>query len=139
MIRICLASLAMVLLVGCSKEAQLSRRLVGLWNVDLLELSTSGALSLSGDLPQVGTIQFNSDGTGRNDIEYQYSFAEFELDVEDRSDFVWENSETEIDVMSESEDVGDLVWTVEVNERKRQIWYRTDENGINYRITLSKQ
>ena len=70
MTRIFIVSLALTLLVGCSKEAQLSRRLVGLWNVDLLELSTSGAISLSSDLPNVGTIQFNDDGTGRNDIEY---------------------------------------------------------------------
>ena len=118
------------LLTACSKEAQLSRRLVGQWNVDVLELSTSGSLPLSSSIPNVGTISFDEDGTGQNNIAYQYKIADFEVDVEDNSSFVWENSETQVDVISDSKDVGQLLWEVEINEKTNQVWYRTAEDGI---------
>lgn len=129
-----------ILCVGCSKEEQLSNRLIGTWSVDRLEISVSGSLPFTAPLSDVGTITFKSDGTGKNNLDYSYSFLSETYAVNDNEAFKWENSEATV-TMEGNANSGEqiIIWEVADNAKKKQVWTRYDDLGLNYEMELLKQ
>jgi len=138
--RIFVIALLTILCLACSKEEQLSNRLVGTWSVDRLEISVSGSLPFTAPLSNVGTITFKNDGTGKNNIDYSYTFLSETYAVNDNEAFKWENSETTV-TMEGNANSGEqtIIWEVADNAKKKQVWTRVDDLGLNYEMELSKQ
>lgn len=128
------------LLTSCSKEKQLERRLEGTWDIKHLTLTPASQDGISVDQENVGTITFDDDGTGKNNYTYSYEFDGEEIAVNDSESFRWENTENTVSITGNANS-GEktIVWDVDNNSRKEQVWTRTDIYGNMWELEMEQQ
>ncbi len=98
---------AVVLMSSCSKD--LETRLEGTWNVDRVTFTNSFEPSLNYDITNDGTIEFKSDGTGKSTNKNG-----------ETSTFTWSASDDKVTFTPQGEST--IVFDVETNKRKEQVW-----------------
>ncbi|MES2838219.1 MAG: hypothetical protein V4667_11890 [Bacteroidota bacterium] len=124
---------AATMLLACSKEKKLARRLDGIWTVTEMK-STFGSVSYSVANP--GTIEFKKDGTGKNNFSYLDPSGD---KVNDSESFKWTNTENTVTINGNSNSSfgSTTVWTVDNNEKKEQKW--TANYGVaSVTLTMTK-
>jgi len=144
-----LTSIALTLALGlsialssCSKEKQLENRLEGSWN--LTHYSRSDGTTTTTYDNVTGTYSFSDNGTGNYSIAATYGSPPLQLSLSDNGNFNWSNTEDQVTLTYTSGDFegdGPKIYTVQTNERNKQVWAR-QESGVNgdvERVTLTKK
>lgn len=101
-----------------------SHGLVGTWTVQKYENTIPGEQVVT--LNNVGTLNFNRDGTGQKDISYTV----FDFNRTDNSPFNWTISENYVTIVSDSSEFA-KTWIQIENQKNYQYWKSTDgENRV---------
>ncbi len=103
-----------------------SHRLSGKWNVNY-ETTSPGAQTVS--LTNIGTMNFNSNGTG----EKQLNYSVMGIQKQDNSPFTWKWEDGKyVEIKSDNSEFA-KTWIVIENKRNLQRWKSTD-GGSNVQI-----
>lgn len=119
--------LAVLFLTSCS------HRMVGTWAVQRYENTTVGQEGVS--LYNIGTIQFNKNGTGEKDIHYTV----LGVTNEDKHPFKWIwNDDKYVTIDGENSNFS-KTWIIITNKGKFQKWKSTDGSNNIQILELKKQ
>ncbi|MCF8372450.1 MAG: hypothetical protein K9H64_12550 [Bacteroidales bacterium] len=140
--------LSAIILVSCSKEKILSKRLEGMWDIDVYQKIVYGDGTPlpppeSGTAGNAGKFEFFSDGKGQfnviKDLGQDMYFGE--------DDFLWTNTSESVSIRTTTG--GTKKFEVVTNKKDKMVWERTQiysysggQHGVSYtmeeRITLLK-
>lgn len=115
--------LVLVLFASCSAQRRFQRRLIGNWNVERYEqLFPSGQKE---EFRSVGTIRFNTNGTGENDLSI------LTRNVRQPGDrgFNWINTEASVTITSNNTYLA-KAWIVIQNKGSYQVWKSTSQTVV---------
>ncbi len=120
------------LTTGCSLQSQIS----GTWQISSFEeISASDNVTSS---TNIGTLNFDSDGTGYNNIQVRMLGAS----NANEDDFTWKAGEDFVRLEGTRETAGaDLIktWIVTESGRSKQIWKSTTNDGSIQILKLTKE
>ena len=140
--------LSALLLISCSKEKILAKRLEGMWTIDVYQKSVYGngtpvPFPESNSASNAGKFEFFDDGKGQFNLTKDLGQDTFQ----DEGTFLWTNTGNSVsiridggftkkfDVVTNKKDK--MVW-----ERSQVYYYSEGESGVNYtmdeRLTLVK-
>lgn len=105
-----------LLIMGCSP------RLVGTWKVQKYENITPGQTSVS--LTNIGTMKFNKNNTGSQDLKYQM----FGTPKNIVTNFDWSQGAGYINLKSSDTDFAKS-WLIIEDKKNKQVWKSTDNTG----------
>jgi len=116
-------ALVLVLFASCSAQRRFQRRLVGNWNVERYEqLFPSGQKE---EFRNVGTIRFNTNGTGENDLSI---LTRTVRQPGDRG-FNWINTAESVTITSNNTYLA-KAWIVIQNKGSFQVWKSTTQTVV---------
>lgn len=118
--------LAIILLTSCSP------RIVGTWNVLRFETSQAGQNGIA--LRNIGTIQFNKNGTGEKQINY----SALGVNYDDKNPFKWTWNEGKYVSIVGKDSEFSKTWIIMTNKKKYQKWKSTDGTNKIQVIELNK-
>jgi hypothetical protein len=111
------------LLSACSAEKKFHRRLTGSW--DIVRYDQRFANGENQVLSDLGTITFNKNGSGNNDIPVLTR----SLNKSENSDFSWKNTIDEVTIISRNTYLAKS-WIVVKNKKSQQIWKSTTQANV---------
>ncbi len=124
--RVMTVTLSFAILVSCSP------RLAGTWTVQRFETNSSGQQGVA--LKNIGTVQFNKNGTGEKNISY----PALGVTHRDQTPFSWKTSgDKYVTIESQHSDFA-RTWIVVSNKKKFQRWETTDGTTKVQVIELKK-
>ncbi|MEA3445095.1 MAG: hypothetical protein U9R19_10265 [Bacteroidota bacterium] len=139
--------LSAIILLSCSKEKQIARRLEGMWQVDIYQKSVYGngspVITESGSAGNAGSFEFFSNGEGQYNIIKDLGDNMYYGDDE----FLWTNTSETISIRTNSGltkkfDVVENKTDKMIFERSQVYYFSDGEQGVSYtmdeRITLVK-
>jgi len=123
LVRCTALALVLILFASCSAQRRFQRRLVGNWNVERYEqLFPSGQKE---EFLNVGTIRFNNNGTGENDLSI---LTRTVRQPGDRG-FNWINTEESVTITSNNTYLAKS-WIVIQNKGSFQVWKSTTQTVV---------
>ncbi len=126
-----IVKLLMVILIG-TLITSCSQRIVGTWMVVKSETKTPGQQGVS--LTNIGTITFNSDGTG----EKQFDYSVLGITQNDTLPFKWTVSDKFVTIKSQNSELA-KTWVIMSNKIKTQNWVSTDGKNQVQILNLKKK
>ncbi|MBK6265400.1 lipocalin family protein [Marivirga sp. S37H4] len=123
------------LIISFITACTLERQLPGTWQI--ASYSEEGVTGRSTSATNVGTIEFDSDGTGTNDLEFKI----FGSKQTDQREFTYDIGDNYITIKPQQENDSSSVksWIVMENKRNSQKWKSTDDEGNVQTIELKKE
>lgn len=121
-----LLSVTLLALTSCS------HKLTGTWAVEKYETTTPGKQGVV--LSNIGTMTFQKEGSGMNDISYTVLGAK----KNDNSSFSWSTFEDFVTINGENSDFS-KTWIQLTNKKKAQRWVATDGRNEVQILDLKKQ
>ncbi len=112
--------------------ASCSPRLAGTWTVQRFETNTSGQQGVA--LKNIGTVQFNKNGTGEKNISYPV----LGVTHRDQTPFSWKSSGDKYVTIESQNSEFAKTWIVVSNKKKFQKWTTTDGTNKVQVIELKK-
>lgn len=109
-----------------------SHRLVGTWNVANYETITPGDQGIA--LSNIGTMTFNSNGTGEKQLDYTV----MGIKKRDNAPFEWSATENYVTIRGEDSDIN-KTWIYMENKGKSQKWKSTDGSNKVQTLELTKE
>jgi hypothetical protein len=113
-----------VLLVSCSAEQKLKRRITGQWTI--ASYSEQNVTGNDGTSENVGTINFERNGKGSKKI----TGIPWRRSLSEGTDFRWQNSANTVTIFDQSTSIFAKSWIITVNKKKRQEWKSTDRGNV---------
>ena len=111
------------LLVSCSAENRLKRRLTGDWTItQYQEQNVNGG---GGTTANVGTMTFYRNGRGTKNL----SGIPWRQNISEGRDFRWQNTAESVTIFDQNS-IFAKSWIITVNKKKRQEWKSTDRGNI---------
>ncbi len=111
------------LMVSCSAENRLKRRLTGEWNItQYQEQNLNGG---GGTTANVGTMTFFRNGRGTKNL----SGIPWRQNINEGREFRWQNSDASVTIFDQNS-IFAKSWIITVNKKKRQEWKSTDRGNI---------
>lgn len=114
---------ALSLLVSCTAERRLHRRLVGNWSIERYEQRFSNGETETAS--NLGTITFRKNGGGDKEL----SILTRSLRQRDDSDFSWKNTADDVTIISNNSELA-KTWLVMKNKRSFQQWKSTTQGTV---------
>jgi hypothetical protein len=115
---------AAILLVSCSAEQKLKRRITGEWTIaSYTEQNVSGN---DGTSENVGRISFEKNGKGTKKI----TGIPWRRGLTEGTDFRWQNSANTITIFDQNSSIFAKSWIITVNKKSRQEWKSTDRGNV---------
>lgn len=121
-----LLSVTLLALTSCS------HKLTGTWTVEKYETTTPGKQGVV--LSNIGTMTFQKEGSGMNDISYSV----LGVKKDDNSSFSWSTYEDFVTINGENSDFS-KTWIQLTNKKKVQRWVATDGRNEVQILDLKKQ
>jgi hypothetical protein len=111
------------ILVSCSAENRLKRRLTGDWTITRYqEENVNGG---GGTTANVGTISFSRNGRGTKNL----SGIPWRQNIREGREFRWQNSAESVTIFDQNS-IFAKSWIITVNKKKLQEWKSTDRGTI---------
>jgi hypothetical protein len=125
---------AYTLLISCSAEKKLAKRLVGEWNIVTYSEQFNVTAASEVTLTNIGKLTLDRDGTGDKSIH----FSLMSRTVTDTLQFRWSNTVDQVTIMGSEESMFTKTWLVMSDKKKEQVWKSTDNAGNSQRMVLRK-
>jgi hypothetical protein len=115
--------LAATLLVSCSAEQKLKRRLTGDWTIaSYTEQNLNGD---DGTSENIGTMTFQKNGTGNKKV----SGIPWRRNLSEGGSFRWQNSANTVTIFDQNS-IFAKSWIITVNKKSKQEWKSTDRGNV---------
>jgi len=108
-----------------------TNNLIGTWNVTVI-IAVHPQLGQASASDIQGTIEFRENGSGKED----YSYTAFGMSFSETDSFNWVS--TSANIITDPGTNAELIWDRVANTTTRQIASYTDEDGVNFTLTLEK-
>ncbi len=112
-----------LLVMSCSAEGRLKRRLTGDWNITgYQEQNVNGG---GGTTANVGRMTFYRNGTGAKSL----AGIPWRQGLNEGAAFRWQNTAETVTIFDQNS-IFAKSWIITVNKRKRQEWKSTDRGNV---------
>lgn len=119
-----------LIITSCSLE----RKITGTWNIaEYSQIEVNGS---SSNAVNAGSIEFNSNGTGVNDLDYKI----FGNRLQDKRNFTYDVGDNYVTIkpVQDADSIAAKSWIVMESKRSKQLWKSTDGEGNVQTIVLKK-